>query len=101
MARLIGFIFVFAVFLVFIVFNLNNKCDISFLGWTVAEVPVFITAFASFFLGMVSAFPFLLLWRRKRAGRADAAVTDGTEPAGAVKAGAAAGKKRGKKDAGE
>jgi uncharacterized integral membrane protein len=64
--RLIEFIIIFAVFLVFIAFNLGNKCDISFGFKTFSDVPVFLTAFASFFLGMICAMPFVISARAKR-----------------------------------
>lgn len=71
--RLIGFILVFAVFLVFILSNLGNKCDISFINpnWTLKDVPVFITVFSSFILGMLSATPIIIavsLKKRKELG---------------------------------
>jgi uncharacterized integral membrane protein len=66
MWRLIGFILIFAVFLAFIVFNLNNRCDVSFGFTSVTDMPVFITAFVSFFLGMLCAVPFFASFRRKK-----------------------------------
>ncbi|MDR1319291.1 MAG: hypothetical protein LBJ90_06670 [Treponema sp.] len=68
--RLIEFIIVFAVFLVFIAFNLENKCDISFGFRTMKDVPVFLTAFSSFIFGMLCAVPFIVGARaRKKAGK--------------------------------
>ena len=60
--RLVGFIIVFAVFLVFILSNLGNKCDISFINseWTLKEVPVFLTVFASFMTGMLCSIPLIV-----------------------------------------
>jgi uncharacterized integral membrane protein len=66
MWRLLGFILIFAVFLAFIVFNLDNRCDISFGFATVKDMPVFITAFAAFFLGMLCAVPFFASMRRRK-----------------------------------
>jgi hypothetical protein len=58
---------VFAFFLVFIVFNLDNKCDVSFGFKAFREVPVFLTAFASFVLGMLFTLPFVFpLGKRKK-----------------------------------
>jgi hypothetical protein len=80
MWRLLGFILIFAVFLGFIVFNLDNRCNISF-GFTVVEdTPVFITAFVSFFAGMLCAVPFFASLRRRKPGIPAAGV-----PAGAGK----------------
>jgi uncharacterized integral membrane protein len=64
--RLIGFILLFGIFLVFIAFNLGNKCDINFGFRVFQEVPVFLTAFASFILGMFCAIPFVFSLRRKK-----------------------------------
>ena len=64
--RLILFIIVFAVFLVFITFNLDNRCDLSFGVFKFEKVPVFITVFTSFFLGLVCSLPFVLFAKRKR-----------------------------------
>jgi uncharacterized integral membrane protein len=66
MGRLIGFILIFALFLTFIVLNLENKCDVSLGFRTIQELPVFITAFVSFFLGMICAAPFAFSFSRKK-----------------------------------
>ena len=66
MARLIVFIVIFAVFLAFIVLNLDNKCDISFGFKTFNEVPVFLSALCSFVLGMLVTVPLLLTRGKKR-----------------------------------
>ena len=65
--RLIQFIAIFAVFLLFIVFNLDNRSDIS-LGFTkFSDVPVFITAFFAFIVGMTLTLPSIVrLWLRTR-----------------------------------
>jgi uncharacterized integral membrane protein len=63
---LIGFIFIFAVFLVFIAFNLGNSCDISFGFRVFPGVPVYLTAFSAFVLGMLAAIPFMLSFGFKK-----------------------------------
>jgi uncharacterized integral membrane protein len=68
--RLIGFILLFGIFLVFIAFNLGNKCDINFGFRVFNEVPVFLTAFSSFALGMLCALPFIFSIRRKKKDKA-------------------------------
>jgi uncharacterized integral membrane protein len=70
--RLIGFIIISGIFLVFIAFNLGNRCDINVFFHTFKEVPVFLTAFASFVLGMFCAMPFIISFRTKRKNRAEA-----------------------------
>ena len=66
--RLIQFIVVFAVFLLFIMFNLgeDNKCDINFGFTVIRDAPVFLTAFFSFIVGMLCAFPFILAFKPKK-----------------------------------
>ena len=75
--RLIGLIIILGIFLAFIAVNLDNKCNISFGFYTTkSEVPVFLTAFSSFVLGMLCAAPFIISFRVKRkvrAGKAEAA----------------------------
>ncbi|GHV60598.1 hypothetical protein AGMMS49587_02440 [Spirochaetia bacterium] len=73
--RLIGFILIFALLVVFIAFNLDNKSDISFGFAKIEQAPVYLTAFSSFALGMILAVPFVISLRLKRKaprGEADA-----------------------------
>jgi uncharacterized integral membrane protein len=67
--RLIGFIIIFAVFLVFIAFNLQNSCDINLIFRVFPEVPVYLTAFSSFILGMLCAIPFIPALKKKKDGK--------------------------------
>ncbi|GHV74407.1 hypothetical protein AGMMS49940_17090 [Spirochaetia bacterium] len=64
--RLIGLALVFVVFLAFTGFNLGNRCNISFIFFTVKEVPVFLPIFASFVVGLLCAIPFAVSIDRKR-----------------------------------
>jgi uncharacterized integral membrane protein len=63
--RLIVFIVLFLVFFLFIVFNLENKTDISFGFTRLPDIPVFVTAFFSFIAGMFCTFPFIFRPRKK------------------------------------
>jgi uncharacterized integral membrane protein len=64
--RLIQFIVLFAILLLFIVFNLENKCDISF-GFTVLkDFPVYLTAFIAFIVGMLFALPFIFGFKARK-----------------------------------
>ena len=65
MWRLIVFILICALFLIFIVFNQENKSDISFGFKTYKDIPVFITSFSSFLVGMLFAAFFALSLGRK------------------------------------
>ena len=72
--RLIVFVIIFAVFLAFITFNLENKCDISFGFKVFRDVPVFHTIFTSFVLGLICALPLAI--RRKKPKSAEIPVND-------------------------
>jgi uncharacterized integral membrane protein len=63
--RLIGFILIFGLFLVFAAFNVTNKCDISFGFTSLKEVPVYLSAFTAFFFGMLCTMPFIFLKKKK------------------------------------
>jgi uncharacterized integral membrane protein len=64
--RLVLFILIFAVFLVFITFNLENRCDINFGFYKFEAVPVFLTVFVSFVLGLFCAFPLVMQLKKTR-----------------------------------
>ena len=68
MKRLIVIIIIFALFIAFIVFNLENKSDVSFGLKTFEQIPVFLTVFCSFVLGMLFALPFTISFDIKRWG---------------------------------
>jgi len=75
--RLIQFIVIFVVLIVLVAFNLgdSNKCDISFGFATIKDVPVFLTAFSAFILGMLCALPFIVRLRIKgKAGGPDSGI---------------------------
>jgi uncharacterized integral membrane protein len=58
--RLICIIIIFAIFLVFITLNLDNRCDISFHFVVFQDVPIYLTAFFAFVLGLVSSIPYII-----------------------------------------
>jgi cbb3-type cytochrome oxidase subunit 3 len=64
--RLIGFILLFGIFIAFIGFNLENNCNVSFGFMSLEGVPVYLTAFSSFVLGMFCALPFLFALRSRK-----------------------------------
>jgi len=63
--RLIIGIVIFAVFLVFVAFNIENRCDISFGFTKIQDVPVFFTIFASFAMGLLCSLPLIFHIRHK------------------------------------
>jgi len=66
--RLILFIVVFALFLLFIGFNLGDefKCKINFGFAKTPPIPVFFPIFVSFALGLLCSFPFALNLRKRK-----------------------------------
>jgi len=69
--RLIQIIIIFAVFLLFIIFNLDKKCDISFGFTEIKDVPVFLTVFCSIVFGMLSTLPFILGYQLRKKRKAE------------------------------
>ncbi|MDR1419513.1 MAG: hypothetical protein LBI86_03990 [Treponema sp.] len=67
--RLIGFIVLFGIFLAFITLNLGNSSDISFGFRVFTGVPVYLTVFASFILGMLCTIPVMVSIRLKKRGK--------------------------------
>jgi len=66
--KLLAFIVIMALVLVFIGFNLDNRCDISIVFITFHTVPVVITILGAYLLGLVSAL--VLSMGRHRKGTA-------------------------------
>ena len=72
MIRLITFILIFAIFLCFIVLNLENKTDVALGFRTFNNVPIFLSALASFIMGMIFTVPLVFSSRRKKKIKAQA-----------------------------
>ena len=66
MARLVSFFVVFAIFLTFIVLNLENKCNVHLGFYVFNDVPIYITSFFSIFFGMIISIPLFSFLRRKK-----------------------------------
>jgi len=64
--RLIEFIILFAILFLFIIFNLENKCDINCGFIQLKDVPVFLTVFSSFFVGMFCTLPFIFASKARK-----------------------------------
>lgn len=81
--KLLAFIAVMAIVLVFIGFNLDNRCDISLVFVTFSSVPVVITILVTYILGLLSAL-ILSIGRRpsspRRSGTARPLGTTGEAP---------------------
>jgi uncharacterized integral membrane protein len=89
MWRLLGTVILFAILLLFIGLNLNNRCDVSF--WftqnaVIKEVPVYLTAFSSFMLGLLCSVPLAFSIGRKRKAKSNAKASEqGPAPDGKKK----------------
>lgn len=64
--KLIFFILVLILVTLFIGFNLENACNISFGVYTLENVPVFMSILLSFALGILVMIPFLLFRPRNK-----------------------------------
>ncbi|MDR0377987.1 MAG: hypothetical protein LBH70_09370 [Spirochaetaceae bacterium] len=64
--RLIGFVLLFGILLVFITLNLGNTCNISFGFKTISDVPVFLTVFCAFAVGLLCAIPLSFSVRQRK-----------------------------------
>jgi uncharacterized integral membrane protein len=82
--RLIGWILILGVFLVFIALNLGNNCSISFGFHTFSNVPVYLTALSSFVLGLLCAIPVMVSihFGKKKSGPAKEKKEKGRKQAG-------------------
>ncbi|MDR0599911.1 MAG: hypothetical protein LBG84_07520 [Treponema sp.] len=88
--RLLGIILILVVLLGFIGLNLENRSDIS-LGFTrFSGVPVYLTVFASFVLGMLCSLPFIIALWVKKSGKAPAVPKGKRDPQGLGEAGSGA-----------
>lgn len=64
--RLIEFIIILAIELIFIMLNQHSASDVSFGFFRFYNVPVYVTAFVAFMLGILAATPFFIFSRFKR-----------------------------------
>ncbi|MFP3089213.1 hypothetical protein LQZ21_02675 [Treponema sp. TIM-1] len=75
--KLIGFVVFFGILLVFIGLNLNNSCDISFGFTTIEQVPIYLTVFSAFVLGLLCTIPLMVSLRFRKSKSPDAAIDAG------------------------
>jgi uncharacterized integral membrane protein len=74
--RLIQFIIIFGIFLVFAALNLVNKSDINFGFTSIKDVPVYLSAFSAFIFGMLCSLPFIFRIRSKKKNAAEGGAAD-------------------------
>jgi len=59
--KLFFFLLFLVVALFFIGFNLENRCDVSFIFYTFPDVPVVLSLLTAYVVGAFSMIPFLLV----------------------------------------
>ena len=64
--KLIFFIICIVLATIFVGFNLENRCDVSFVFITFKQVPIFLSLTAAFVLGIFAALPFSFGQRKKK-----------------------------------
>lgn len=64
-AKLLYFISVLLILALFMGFNLQNRCDVSFVFHVFKDVPIFLSLLFAFLLGNIATLPFLISNRKK------------------------------------
>ncbi len=65
--KLIAFLAILFAITFFIGFNLDNRCDVSFVFYQYKNVPVFVSLLVAYLAGAVSVLPFLIVHRSRAA----------------------------------
>ena len=70
--RLIAFVLALLIIVTFIGFNVENKSDIRI--WfgengVLEDVPIFVSFFVMYLIGVLSSLPFVVVWRARRRAR--------------------------------
>ena len=64
--RLVTFVVILGLVVIFAAFNTTNTSDISFGFYVVKDVPIFVSLFFAFLIGVVIMAPFLIGTTRKK-----------------------------------
>ena len=67
--RLLAFLFVLLAITFFIGFNLDNRCDVSFIFYKYADVPIFVSLLFAYAAGALTVIPFFLASGNKKRGK--------------------------------
>lgn len=67
--RLLAFLFVLLAITFFIGFNLDNRCDVSFIFYKYADVPIFVSLLFAYAAGALTVIPFFLASGKKKRGK--------------------------------
>lgn len=63
--KLIFFIICIVLVTIFVGFNLDNRCNVSFVFFTLEQVPIFLSLTVAFVLGVMAALPFAFVKKKK------------------------------------
>lgn len=63
--KLISFLFFLILATLFITFNLENRCNISFIFYQFNDIPVFVSLLFAYCVGCISMLPFLFFRKKK------------------------------------
>lgn len=63
--KLVSFLTVLIICTLFIGFNLENRCDVSFIFYTFKNVPIFVSLLFAYATGAISVLPFFFGNRKK------------------------------------
>lgn len=77
--KLIAFLTILFAITCFIGFNLDNRCDVSFVFYKYENVPIFVSVLGAYLAGAISVFPFFIVHRSRAARKGKGS---GTVPAG-------------------
>lgn len=67
--KLISFLLTLIVAALFIGFNLENRCDVSFIFHVFKDVPIFVSLLFSYVVGAITVIPFFWVYRKKSSSK--------------------------------
>jgi len=74
--KLISFLVVLLAITFFIGFNLDNRCDVSFVFYKYTDVPIFVSLLFAYAAGAITLIPFFFGFRNKKTDKKGKAVRD-------------------------
>lgn len=79
--KLVSFLFILILATLFIGFNLENRCDVSFIFYTFKDVPIFVSLLFAYVAGALTVIPFFWAHRMQKNRRSAAsAASKGSLP---------------------
>lgn len=78
--KLVSFLAALILAAFFIGFNLENRCDVSFVFYTFRDIPIFVSLLFAFVAGAIAVIPFFVGARIRRSSKAASAKKDEGKP---------------------